>query len=107
MFRLDDTRGRQAKAPMALQVGEQFDHYRIRSHLGRGGIGDVYVAADMSSGHQVALKIPTRETIIDPRKYHQFVREVEVMGVLNHPAVQHGADSGRWNNTPYLATDLV
>ena len=27
--------------------------------------------------------------------------------MLNHPSVQHGVDSGRWNNTPYLATDLV
>lgn len=92
---------------MPLQVGEQFDHYQVRLHLGRGGLGDVYAAQDVNTGRQIALKIPTRETIVDPRKYHQFVREVEVMSVLDHPAVQHGVDSGRWNNTPFLATDLV
>src|SRR5579871_4847034 len=92
---------------MPLEIGEQFDRYQIRSHLGRGGLGDVYAAQDVNTGHQIALKIPTRETIVDPRKYHQFVREVEVMNILDHPAIQHRVDSGRWNNTPFLATDLV
>ncbi len=90
-----------------LQIGDQFDHYQIRSHIARGGMSDIYRAYDLLSGKQVALKIPNATMIGDPAQYERFQRELEVMKTLNHPAIQKGLDSGTYNNTPYLVTELV
>ncbi|HTY58533.1 MAG TPA: serine/threonine-protein kinase, partial [Bacteroidota bacterium] len=59
------------------------------------------------TGQEVALKIPDKSIIGDPAQYERFQRELEVMRTLNHPAIQKGLGSGRFNNTPYLVTELV
>ena len=90
-----------------LQISDQFDHYQIREHLAKGGMSDIYRAYDLLSGKEVVLKIPDRMSIGDPAQYERFQRELEVMRTLNHPAIQKGIGSGRFNNTPYLVTELV
>ena len=90
-----------------LQIGDQFDHFQIRSHLAQGGMSDIYIAYDLLSGQEVVLKIPNRASIGDPAQYERFQRELEVMRTLDHPAIQKGVDSGQFNNTPYLVTRLV
>ncbi len=92
---------------MMLSAGDQFDHFEILSHLAQGGIGDVYCALDNQSGCTVALKIPSKATLFDPIQYDYFLRELEAMRILQHPAVQHGLESGNYAGTPFLVTDLV
>jgi serine/threonine protein kinase len=92
---------------MTLREGDCFDHFQIRAHMAQGGIGDIYGALDVLTGREVALKIPIRATIIDPAQYEFFLREVDAMRILQHPAVQCGIDSGRFDNSPYLVTELV
>jgi len=43
----------------------------------------------------------------DPLSTERFQRELEVMRTLKHPAIQRGLGSGRYNNTPYLVTEIV
>ena len=90
-----------------LQIGDQFDHFQIRSHLAQGGMSDIYHAFDFLSGQEVVLKIPNRASIGDPAQYERFQRELEVMRTLDHPAIQKGVDSGQFNSTPYLVTRLI
>jgi serine/threonine-protein kinase len=90
-----------------LQIGDQFDHFQIRAHIAQGGMSDIYRAYDFLSGQEVVLKIPNRASIGDPAQYERFQRELEVMRTLDHPAIQKGVDSGQFNNTPYLVTQLV
>jgi len=90
-----------------LQISDQFDHFQIREHLAKGGMSDIYRAYDLLSGKEVVLKIPDRMSIGDPAQYERFQRELEVMRTLNHPAIQKGLGSGRFNNTPYLVTELI
>src|ERR1035437_9930421 len=82
-----------------LQIGDQFDHFQIRNHIAKGGMSDIYCAYDLLSGKDVVLKIPDRMSIGDPAQYERFQRELEVMRTLNHPAVQKGLSSGKYNNT--------
>jgi len=70
-------------------------------------MSDIYRAVDLLTGKEVALKIPDKSIIGDPAQYERFQRELEVMRTLNHPAIQKGLGSGRFNNTPYLVTELV
>jgi serine/threonine-protein kinase len=90
-----------------LQISDQFDHFQIRGHIAKGGMSDIYRAYDFLTGKEVVLKIPDIMSIGDPAQYERFQRELEVMQKLNHPAVQKGLGSGRFNNTPYLITELV
>lgn len=90
-----------------LQISDQFDHFQIREHIAKGGMSDIYRAYDLLSGKEVVLKIPDRMSIGDPAQYERFQRELEVMRTLDHPAIQKGLGSGRFNNTPYLVTELI
>ncbi|MDR3682986.1 MAG: protein kinase, partial [Geothrix sp.] len=90
-----------------LQIGDQFDHYRIQGHMAQGGMSDVYRAFDLLTSKEVVLKVPDRTSIGDPAQYERFQRELEVMETLSHPAIQKGLGSGRFNNTPYLVTELI
>jgi serine/threonine protein kinase len=90
-----------------LQISDQFDHFQIRGHIAQGGMSDIYKAYDLLSGKEVAIKIPDKSMIGDPAQYERFQRELEVMRTLDHPAIQKGLGSGRFNNTPYLVTELV
>jgi serine/threonine-protein kinase len=90
-----------------LQISDQFDHFQIRDHIAKGGMSDIYRAYDLLNGQEVVLKIPDRMSIGDPAQFERFQRELEVMRTLNHPAIQKGLGSGRYNNTPYLVTELI
>src|SRR5689334_1433722 len=92
---------------MMLQIGDQFDHFQIITHMAQGGMSDIYQARDLLSGREVALKIPNRSMIGDPAQYERFQRELEVMKTLNHPAIQRGVASGQFNRTPFLVTELI
>ena len=92
---------------MMLQIGDQFEHFQIITHMAQGGMSDIYHARDLLSGREVALKIPNRTMIGDPAQYERFQRELEVMKTLSHPAIQRGVSSGQFNRTPYLVTELI
>ncbi len=92
---------------MMFQIGDQFDHFQIRSHLAQGGMADIYRAYDFMTGKEVVLKIPNRMMIGDPAQYERFQRELEVTNNLSHPALQKGLGSGQFNRTPYLVTEFV
>ncbi|MBX3061513.1 MAG: serine/threonine protein kinase [Anaerolineae bacterium] len=90
-----------------LQVGDQFDHFQIRAHVVQSGTADIYAATDLLSGREVAVKIPHRDLLSDPTQAERFRRELEVVRVLNHPAVQKGLESGVFDKIPYLITEWV
>jgi eukaryotic-like serine/threonine-protein kinase len=92
---------------MMLQIGDQFDHFQIRSHMAQGGMSDVYRARDLLTGREVVLKIPNKYMIGDPAQYERFQRELEVTNNLHHPAIQKGLGSGQYDRTPYLVTELI
>ncbi len=92
---------------MKLEPGSQFDHFLIQSHLAEGGMSDTYRASDLLNGRQVVIKIPDRMMIGDPAQHVRFQRELEVMATLQHPAIQKGIGSGRFNRMLYLVTEWV
>jgi serine/threonine protein kinase len=92
---------------MMLQIGDQFDHFQISSHLAQGGMSDVYRARDLLNGREVVLKIPNKHMIGDPAQFERFQRELEVTNHLQHPAIQKGLGSGQYDRTPYLVTELI
>src|SRR5271167_5172671 len=69
---------------MALSSGTKLGPYEIRSPLGAGGMGEVYRAADLKLGRDVALKVIVPEFAQDLRLMARFQREAQVLASLNH-----------------------
>ncbi len=68
-------------------IGRQLSHYRIVRQLGRGGMGEVYLAEDLKLKRQVALKVLPPEFAENERRRSRFRREAESIARLNHPNI--------------------
>ena len=72
---------------MGLASGDQLEHYKIQSLIGKGGMGEVYRATDTQLKRDVALKVLLPAFARDPERYARFRREAEVLASLNHPNI--------------------
>ena len=70
----------------ALKIGEVVDQYRVLSLLGAGGMGEVYLAEDVSLGRQVALKLVKRGAWGRDLLRH-FRAEERILAALTHPNI--------------------
>jgi WD40 repeat protein/serine/threonine protein kinase len=72
------------EATMAALRLEQFGDYRIIREVGRGGMGIVYEAEQLSLGRHVALKVLPSHALLDPRQLQRFQREAKAVARLHH-----------------------
>src|SRR5438477_11994779 len=68
-------------------IGTRLAHYEITSHLGSGGMGDVYQATDTKLGRSVAIKLLPEAFANDDERVARFEREARVLASLNHPHI--------------------
>lgn len=69
------------------EPGDQLSHYRLIKPLGKGGMGEVFVAEDLTLGRQVALKILPSGADSSPERLERFRREARTVAALNHPNI--------------------
>ncbi|HKQ79531.1 MAG TPA: protein kinase [Blastocatellia bacterium] len=74
-----------AQAPSL--VGGSLNHYRVLSTLGRGGMGEVYLATDTRLGRKVAVKLLHSEFMRDADRVRRFEQEARAASALNHPNI--------------------
>ena len=77
-------------------------HYRLLQPLGRGAMGEVWLAEDTQLPRQVAVKLLPSTLTQDPEAVDRLLREAQAAASVDHPAVvtvyEAGLDAGR----PYL-----
>ena len=66
-------------------IAKEFAGYRIDSRVGRGGMGVVYRATDLSLDRTVALKVLAEDVVSDPDFRRRFVSESKLAASLDHP----------------------
>src|SRR6187401_3572372 len=88
-------------------IGSKLAHYEITSHLGSGGMGDVYQATDSKLGRSVAIKLLPEAFARDAERIARFEREARLLASLNHPniAAIHGLEES--SERKFLVMELV
>ena len=81
--------------------------YRIAGLLGRGGMGEVYRATDLTLGQSTALKFLPEATARDERALVRFYNEVRMARQVTHPNVCRVYDLGQLNDIPYISMEYV
>ena len=90
-----------------LLVGRTIGHYKISKRIGTGGMGDVYLATDVTAGRKAALKLlPTRFTS-DAQRLKRFQQEERALVGLNHPNILTVYEIGEDHSTHYIASELI
>lgn len=87
--------------------GQHFGRYEIRSKLGAGGMGEVYVAHDAELGRDAAVKILPREFSTDEERKSRFRQEARTVSSLNHPNIITIYETGENEQGSFLVTELV
>src|SRR5262245_47413172 len=70
-----------------LEPGTRLGRYAIRSLIGVGGMGEVYLADDTSLGRSVAIKTLPHDIAADPDRVMRFEREARLLASLSHPHI--------------------
>ena len=70
-----------------LAAGDRISHYRIVGALGSGGMGEVYLAQDLTLERSVALKVLPPQLVRNEERLRRFVIEAKAASSLNHPSI--------------------
>ena len=91
--------------------GTRFGRYQVESHIGRGGMGDVYLVRDTIINRQAALKTIRPDTDLDAKQIiemrQRFYREAQTAGKLNHPHIVTVYDVGEDLGMSYIVMEFV
>ena len=90
-----------------LSLREPLGDFRIERGLGRGGMGVVYEAWQLSLQRRVALKVLPLAAVMDPRQLARFKNEALAAAALNHPHIVPVYGVGEARGTHYYAMQLI
>jgi formylglycine-generating enzyme required for sulfatase activity/predicted Ser/Thr protein kinase len=92
---------------MLLAAGTRLGRYEIRSALGAGGMGQVYLAEDLDLGRRVALKVLPPDTAADARARERLLREARSAATLSHPHICSVYEVGEAEGRRFIAMQFV
>jgi len=88
-------------------VGRTLGQYRILEPLGKGGMGEVFLAEDTRLQRKVALKILAPDLAADPDRRQRFEREARAAAALNHPNIVTIHSVEEIDGIPFLTLELI
>ena len=94
--------------PTPPPMGAQYiGKYRVKSELGRGGMGAVYLAEQPGLGREVAIKQLIQSAATDPIALQRFMQEAQVMARTSHPNLVQVHDLELTGDANYIVLEFV
>ena len=91
----------------SLPPGTRLGRYEIKSQLGAGGMGEVYLAYDSELDRKVAIKILPADVASDQQRLQRFIQEARAASALNHPHILTIHEIGTTGSSRFIATELI
>ncbi|HXM51436.1 MAG TPA: protein kinase [Pyrinomonadaceae bacterium] len=92
---------------VTVPSGTKLGRYEIRSKLGEGGMGEVYLARDGKLNRNVAIKVLPAALSQDKDRLRRFEQEAQAAGALNHSNILAVYDVGMHDGSPYIVSELL
>jgi len=92
---------------MTLAPGTRLGRYEIRSHIGTGGMGEVYAAMDTELERTLAIKILPDKFVSDRMRIRRFIQEARAASGLNHPNIITIHEIKTEGPTPFIVTEFI
>lgn len=92
---------------MATPAGTLLGRYEIRSSIGAGGMGEVYLARDVRLDRPVALKLLSGEMTRYEDRVQRFEQEARAASALNHPNILTIYEIGHADAGHFIATEFI
>src|ERR1700720_441396 len=93
--------------PPAAATPKQLGGFRILREVGRGGMGIVYEAEQVSLGRHVALKVLPRNVLLDAQQKRRFEREAKAAARLHHTNIVPVFGVGEQEGLPYYVMQFI
>lgn len=106
-FQLDQVRQVPPLRDDALRIGQEFQGYRVEAVLGRGGMGEVYLALEIFLDRYVALKVAPIRTQTDPLMQDRLRREAAAGVRIEHERVVRVLAGGMHEGKVYVAMEYL
>lgn len=90
-----------------LQPGTRVDHFQVLRLIGRGGMGEVYLARDTKLGRRVALKVVRRNLQTSAEALERIRLEARTTARFSHPNIVTVHAVGEFAGAPYVALEYV
>jgi serine/threonine protein kinase len=90
-----------------ISTGDKLGRYKIRSAIGKGGMGEVWLADDTELERLVALKVLPKDLANDTERMRRFVQEAKSASALNHPNIITIHEIGKTDNIHFIATEYI
>ena len=92
---------------MAISKGTKLGHYEVRSKLGAGAMGEVYLAEDLSLHRKVAIKVLPPSVTSNDARLQRFNREAQTASSLNHPNILTVYEIGSQGEYEFIVTEYI
>ncbi|MFC2161003.1 serine/threonine protein kinase [Acidobacteriota bacterium] len=89
------------------EPGDRLKHYKIEKLIGKGGMGEVYLAHDSQLDRKVAIKFLPPELAADEPTKTRFEREAKAAAALDHPFICKVYESGEEGGKSYIVMEYI
>jgi eukaryotic-like serine/threonine-protein kinase len=95
------------KEKEASLVNRSINNYKVEKLIGKGGMGEVYLAFDTKLERRVALKILPELFTVNHNRLNRFVQEAKAASALNHPNIITIYEVGEFESVNFIATEFI
>ncbi|MBA3237727.1 MAG: protein kinase [Parachlamydiaceae bacterium] len=98
---------KESYTPESLEIPHVIGQFKIESLLPGGGMSRLYLATDLKTQSEVAVKILLPKYVYYPDIVERFLREAEILSYVDHPNIVKMYSHGTWEGGFYIVMEFI